>query len=64
MQTIEHILRICPRYDTARRKQLTANDSLRNVPQLFSHPKRVHSPLMFLEATGACAKPRATWEPG
>jgi len=34
MQTIEHILRICPRYDTARRKQLTANDSLQNIPQV------------------------------
>ncbi|KAH9961323.1 hypothetical protein BC827DRAFT_1131805, partial [Russula dissimulans] len=64
IQTIEHVLRECPRYDDARRKHLTANGRLRNIPQLFSHPKRVHSLLHFLEETGACAKPRTLWDPG
>ncbi|KAH9954194.1 hypothetical protein BC827DRAFT_1101602, partial [Russula dissimulans] len=56
IQTIEHVIRDCPRYNDARRKYLTANGRLRNIPQLFSHPKRVHSLLHFLEETGACAK--------
>jgi len=64
LQTIEHILRDCPRFDTARRKHLTANGHLQNIPQMFSHPKRVQSLLQFLEETGACTKPRTMWDPG
>jgi len=58
IQTVEHVLRDCPRYDAARRRHLTANGRLRNLPQLLSHPKRVQSLLRSLEETGACAKPR------
>jgi ribonuclease HI len=64
IQTVEHVLRDCPRYTAARRKHLTANGRLRNLSQMFSHPKRVHSLLRFLEETGACAKPQETWDPG
>jgi len=64
VQTIEHILLVCPIYATARRKHLTANGRPRNLSQLFNHPKRVVTVLRFLEETGVCAKPRTEWEPG
>jgi hypothetical protein len=63
VQTIEYVLMDCLRYDNARCKHLTVNGRLRNIPQMFSNPERVHLLLHFLEETGACAKPRAVWEP-
>ncbi|KAI0278808.1 hypothetical protein BC826DRAFT_912259, partial [Russula brevipes] len=64
IQTIEHILMVCPLYNEARRKHLTVGGRPRNLSQLFNHPKRVQALLRFLEETGACAKPRAVWNPG
>jgi ribonuclease HI len=64
LQTIEHVLMHCPNYTAARHKLLTDRGRPRNFPQLFENPKRVQELLRFLEETGACSKPRATWEPG
>ncbi|KAI0271090.1 hypothetical protein BGY98DRAFT_1007241 [Russula aff. rugulosa BPL654] len=64
LQTIEHVLTECPLHTAARRKHLTANGQPRTLPQLFANSKRVEEALRFLEETGACAKPRARWEPG
>jgi len=64
IQTVEHALRDFPRHDAARRRHLTANGRLRNLSQMFTHPKRVQSLLRFLEETGVCAKPRTMWDPG
>jgi len=64
IQTIKHVLRDCPQYDTTRRRHLTANSRPRNISQMFNHPKRVHSLLRFLEETGVCAKPQTQWDPG
>ena len=64
IQTVEHVLLHCPRYTAARRKHLTASGRPRTLPQLFDKPERVLETLRFLEETGACAKPRARWEPG
>ena len=64
IQTVEHVLTECPLYTSARRKHLTANGRPRTLPQLFANSKRVEEVLRFLEETGACAKPRARWEPG
>jgi hypothetical protein len=64
VQTVEHVLLHCQLHNAARRKHLTASGRPRNLSQLFNHPKRVTTLLRFLEETGACAKPRAVWEPG
>ncbi|KAI0279245.1 hypothetical protein BC826DRAFT_1081479 [Russula brevipes] len=64
IQTIEHVLMACPLYTEARHKHLTVGGRLRNLSQMFNHPKRVQAVLRFLEETGACAKPRAVWNPG
>ena len=64
IQTVEHVLLQCPAYTDARRKHLTFNGRTRTLPQLFSKPEHVLKTLRFLKETGACAKPRATWEPG
>ena len=64
LQTVEHILIECPLYTAARRRHITANGRPRTLPQLFANSKRVQEVLRFLEETGACAKPRARWEPG
>jgi hypothetical protein len=64
IQTVEHVLLVCPLYTAARRKHLTANGRPRNLSQLFNHPERVTSLLRFLEETRACAKPRTEWELG
>jgi hypothetical protein len=64
VQTVEHVLLECPLHTAARQTHLTASGRPRNLSQLFNHPKRVNSLLRFLEETGACAKPRAVWEPG
>jgi ribonuclease HI len=64
VQTVEHILLECRLYNAARRKHLTAHGRPRTLSQLFAHPERVQEVLRFLEETGACAKPRAVWEPG
>jgi hypothetical protein len=63
-QTIEHVLLHCPLFNTARRKHLMANGHPRTLTQLFVNPKRAIQVLRFLEETGACATPRAAWEPG
>jgi hypothetical protein len=64
LQTVEHILTECTLYTAARRRHLSANGRPRTLPQLFANSKRVQEVLRFLEETGACAKPRARWEPG
>ena len=64
LQTVEHVLIKCPLYTAAHRRHLTANGWPRMLPQLFANSKRVDEVLRFLEETGACAKPRARWEPG
>jgi hypothetical protein len=64
LQTIEHVLTECPLHTAARLRHLTANGRPRTLPQLFANSKRVQEVLRFLEETGACAKPRARWEPG
>ena len=64
LQTIEHVLTECPLYTATRRRHLNANGRPRTLPQLFANSKRVQEVLRFLEETGACAKPRARWEPG
>jgi Reverse transcriptase (RNA-dependent DNA polymerase)/Endonuclease-reverse transcriptase len=64
IQTVEHVLLHCPIYNAPRRKHLTANGHPRNLTQLFTNPKRAVQMLGFLEETGACATPRAAWEPG
>jgi hypothetical protein len=64
IQTIEHVLTVCPQYSEARCKHLTVGGRTRNISQMFNNPKRVQAVLRFLEETGACAKPRATWNPG
>ena len=64
VQTIEHVLMDCPLYTAMRRKHLTANGRPQSLPHLFAKHERVQSLLCFLEETGACAKPRARWEPG
>jgi hypothetical protein len=64
VQTIEHILLECPLYTAARLRHLCANGRPRSLPQLFENRTRVLELLRFLEETGACAKPRAEWEPG
>jgi hypothetical protein len=58
IQTIEHILLVCPLYTATHRKHLTANSRPRNLSQLFNHPERVTPLLRFLEETRACAKLR------
>ena len=63
VQTIEHVLTECPIHDAARRRHLTANGRPRTLPQLFENRARVTEMLCFLEESGACAKPRAIWEP-
>jgi hypothetical protein len=63
-QTIEHVLLHCLLFDTSRRKHLMANGHPRNLTQLFKNPERAVKMLRFLEETGACATPRAAWEPG
>ena len=63
-QTIEHVLLHCPLFDTSRRKHLMANGRPRNRTQLFKNPERAVKMQRFLEETGACATPRAAWEPG
>jgi hypothetical protein len=63
-QTVEHLLLKCPKYNIVRQKHLTANGHLRNLPQLFNHPKRVSTLLCFLQETGAGSMPRMEWEPG
>jgi hypothetical protein len=63
-QTVEHVLLHCPIHEEARHKHLTINGRTRGIQQLFKNPKRVLDVLKFLEETGACAKPRAEWEPG
>jgi hypothetical protein len=64
VQTVEHLLLVCPTYTAARHKHLTANGRPRNLSQLFDHPKRVAALLRFLEETRAGLKPRTEWEPG
>jgi hypothetical protein len=64
VQSIEHVLLHCPLHTAARRRHLTANGRPRTLPQIFANAKRVQEVLRFLEETGACAKPRASWEPG
>jgi Reverse transcriptase (RNA-dependent DNA polymerase) len=64
IQTAEHVLLHCPLHAAARRKHLTANGRPRTLPQLFDKPERVLETLRFLKETNACAKPRASWEPG
>ncbi len=64
IETVEHVLMHCPLYLDARRKYLFANGRPRLFHQIFNHPERVHDVLCFLEETGACARPRAIWEPG
>jgi hypothetical protein len=64
IQTVEHVLMYCPLYSDARRRHLSANGRPRLLQQLFNHPERIRDVLRFLEETGACAKPRAAWEPG
>jgi hypothetical protein len=64
LETVAHILLECPRYTAARRKHLFASGRPRSLPQLFENRTRVLGMLRFLEETGACAKPRAQWEPG
>ena len=54
----------CPLYTAARRRYLTANGRPRVFHQPFNPPERVLDVLRFLEETGACAKPRASWERG
>ena len=41
VQTVEHILLICPLLNTMCHKHLTARGCLQNLPQLFNHLKRV-----------------------
>ncbi|KAI0281923.1 hypothetical protein BC826DRAFT_314279 [Russula brevipes] len=48
IQTIEHVLMACPLYNDACRKYLAVNGRLRNIQQLFNHPKRVQVVLSFL----------------
>jgi hypothetical protein len=64
IETVEHVLMQCPLYLNARRKYLFANGRPRLFHQIFNHPERVCDVLCFLEETGACARPRAIWEPG
>jgi hypothetical protein len=63
-QTVEHVLLHCPLHAAARHKHLTNNGRPRGLQQIFSNPARILDVLRFLEETGACAKPRAEWEPG
>ena len=64
IQTIEHVLLQCPLHAATRQKHLTANGRPRTLPQLFDKPEHTLATLHFLKETGACAKPRARWEPG
>jgi hypothetical protein len=51
-------------YTDTRRRLLTANGRPRSFPQLVENPEHVRALLSFIEETGACVRPRATWEPG
>ncbi|KAI0005579.1 hypothetical protein BJV74DRAFT_234657 [Russula compacta] len=64
VQTVDHLLLVCPLHKAARHKHLTARGRPRNLPQLFNYPKRVVALLRFLAETGICAKLRTEWEPG
>ena len=64
IQTVEHVLMDCPLHTAARHRHLFANGRPRVFHQLFNHPECVLDVLRFLEETSACAKPRASWEPG
>jgi ribonuclease HI len=64
IQTVEHILLHCPQYTAACRELLTANGRPRTLPQLVENRERVILLLRFIEETGACIKPQASWEPG
>ena len=64
LQTVEHVLFVCPHFTAARRRHLTVNGRPRSFPQLLENPERVQSLLRFLEETRACSKPQAEWEPG
>lgn len=64
VQTAEHVLTACPLYDDARQKHLSANGRPRTLQQLFANQERAQELRQFLEETKACAKPRASWEPG
>jgi len=63
IETVEHVLMHCPLYLDARRKYLFANGRPRLFHRIFNHSERVCDVLCFLEETGACARPRATWDP-
>jgi len=63
VETVEHVLLHCPLYNKPRRDYLTVSGRPLNLGQIFKGPKRITAMLHFLEESGACAKPRATWEP-
>jgi hypothetical protein len=64
VQTVEHVLLICPLHADSRHRHLTNNGRPRGgLQQLFRTPERVLDVLHFLDETGACAKPRGELEP-
>ncbi|KAI0278319.1 hypothetical protein BC826DRAFT_927119 [Russula brevipes] len=64
IQTIEHVLMVCPLHNAAWHKHLMIGGRVRNFNQLFKHKQSVQAVLQFLEESGACAKPRIIWDPG
>ncbi|KAI0278377.1 hypothetical protein BC826DRAFT_927094 [Russula brevipes] len=64
IQTIEHVLMVCPLHNAAQHKHLMIGGRVQNFNQLFKHKQSVQAILHFLEESGACAKPRIIWDPG
>lgn len=64
VQTVEHVLLHCPLHETPRHKHITASGRPHTLAQILKNPTQVSGVLSFLEESGACAKPRAAWEPG
>ena len=64
VQTVEHVLLVCPLHNATHQKHLTASGCPWNLMQLFNHPKHVHLLLCFLKETGIYVKPRTEWELG
>jgi hypothetical protein len=60
----EHVLLHCPLTHHHRRHHLFADGPIDSLRKVFDHPMRCLGLLRFLEASRACVKPRAAWEPG
>jgi hypothetical protein len=64
IQTIEHVLMVCPLYNEARRKHLTVSGRPRNLTQLVQPPKMSSSVASFPRGDRSVRKAPGSMEPG